>query len=112
MWTSLTAVLLDYVESQRDTMPLNHRIKAQSSTLAQSAHAFGDHLRTALYTRIPGRVPRDDTLIATLQLNLALTASMTAYRSWRTDEDFDVLTGRTSQCLDQAGAGFASPASL
>ncbi|MFJ9154459.1 hypothetical protein ACIRP7_41965 [Streptomyces sp. NPDC102270] len=49
-----------------------------SPALAQSAHAFGDHLRTDLYTRVPGRVPRGDTLIATLRLNLALTASMTA----------------------------------
>ncbi|MFF7889948.1 hypothetical protein ACH40F_56130 [Streptomyces sp. NPDC020794] len=81
-------------------MPLNHRLKAHSPALAQSAHAFGDHLRTDLYTRVPGRVPRDDTLIATLQLNLALTASMTAYQSWQADEDFDVLTRRTRQCLN------------
>ncbi|MEU2778854.1 hypothetical protein ABZ646_39835 [Streptomyces sp. NPDC007162] len=53
MRTSLTAVLLDYVENHRDTMPLNHRIKAHSPALAQSAHAFGDHLRTGLYTRVP-----------------------------------------------------------
>ncbi|MFE9438231.1 hypothetical protein ACFYO2_04315 [Streptomyces sp. NPDC006602] len=93
-------------------MPLSHRLKAQSPALAQSAHAFGDQLRTDLRTWVLGRVPGDDTLIAPLKLNLALTASMTAYQSWRADEDFDVLTGRTSQCLDQAGAGFATPASL
>ncbi|MFD8221234.1 TetR/AcrR family transcriptional regulator [Streptomyces sp. NPDC059697] len=111
LWTSLTAVLLDYVESQRDSMPLNHRLKAQSPALAQSAHAFGDQLRTDLRTWVLGRVSGDDALIATLQLNLALAASMTAYQSWQVDEDFDVLTRRTRQCLDQAGAGVANPAS-
>ncbi|MEH0575756.1 MULTISPECIES: hypothetical protein [Streptomyces] len=45
-------------------MPLNHRLKAQSPTLAQSAHVFGDHLRTDLRTWVPGRVPDDDALMA------------------------------------------------
>ncbi|MDQ1051654.1 hypothetical protein [Streptomyces sp. V4I2] len=63
LWTSPTAVL-DYVESRRDTMPLNHRLKAQSPTLAQSAHFFSDHLRTGLRTWVLGRVPDDDTLMA------------------------------------------------
>ncbi|MFE9643997.1 hypothetical protein ACFYO0_07610 [Streptomyces sp. NPDC006365] len=64
LWTSPTAVLLDYVESRRDTMPLNHRLKAQSPTLAQSAHVLGDHLRTDLRTWVLGCVPDDDTLRA------------------------------------------------
>ena len=109
LWTSLTAVLLDYGESRRATMPRNHRLKAQSPTLAQSAHAFGDRLRTDLRTWVPGRVPGNDTLIATPQLNLALTASMTAYQSRQADEDFDVLTRRTRQCLDRRAPSSPPP---
>lgn len=33
-----------------DSMPLNHRLKAQSPTLAQLVHVFGDPLRSGLRT--------------------------------------------------------------
>jgi AcrR family transcriptional regulator len=111
VWTSLTAVLLDYNESLRDLMPQQHRLKMQSPALAQSAQAFGDQLRTDLHTWIMGRLAGDDALFANLQLNVALAAAMTAYQSWQADESFDVFTRRLEQCLDSAGAGVATPVS-
>lgn len=111
LWTSLAAVLLDYNESLRDRMPLQHRLKVQSSALAQPSQAFGDQLRADLHAWILGRLAGGDALFAVLQLNVALAAAMTAYQSWQADESFDVFTRRLEQCLDHAGAGVATPVS-
>ncbi|SHN40183.1 TetR/AcrR family transcriptional regulator [Cryptosporangium aurantiacum] len=109
LWDSLTAVMVDVNERLRDRMPLHRRLKAESPALAQASQAFGEQLRADLHSWIVTRAHGDDPMTATLQLNLALAASATAYQSWKAEEDFDVYLQRLRECLDQAGAGVAVP---
>ncbi|MGW2169475.1 TetR/AcrR family transcriptional regulator [Streptomyces sp. NPDC001705] len=109
LWDSLTAVLIEVNEGLRERMPLMRRLKTRSPALAQASQASGDQLRTDLQSWLLTQVHGDeDAMIATLQLNLALAASATAYQSWRPDEDFDAYLRRLTTCLEQAGAGVAS----
>ncbi|MBW6435835.1 TetR/AcrR family transcriptional regulator [Actinoplanes hulinensis] len=108
LWDALTAIMLDVNEAQREHMALHRRLKAQSPALAQASQAFGEQLRTDLLAWIMAQAPGGDSMIATLQLNLALAACVTAYQSWQDHEDFDTYLQRLKQCLDQAGTGVAT----
>ncbi|WP_353946406.1 TetR family transcriptional regulator [Streptomyces sp. HUAS MG91] len=109
LWDSLTAVLVEVNEGLRERMPLMRRLKTQTPALARASQASGEQLRTDLQNWILAQVDGDeDAMTATLQLNLALAASATAYQNWRADEDFDTYLRRLTTCLEQAGAGVAS----
>ncbi|WP_370961524.1 TetR/AcrR family transcriptional regulator [Amycolatopsis sp. cg9] len=108
LWDALTTVMLDVSEGLRERMPLMRRLKTQSPALAQASRASGDQLRTDLRTSILAQPRSGDPMSATLQLNLALAASATAYESWRADEDFDTYLLRLRQCLEHVGAGVES----
>jgi AcrR family transcriptional regulator len=103
LWDSLTAVITGFIESTRDRMPLQRRLKAQSPALAQSTQNFGQQFITDLRQWVASRPTGPDELTTTLQLNLALAASATAYQTWRTDESFDDYLWRLQRCFRQAG---------
>jgi AcrR family transcriptional regulator len=105
LWDSLTAILMGFVESQRDRMPLLRRLKAQSPALAQSGQNFGEQFFTDLRQWVASRptgAGLPDELNATLQANLALAATHTAYETWPNNEPFDALLRRLDRCLREA----------
>jgi AcrR family transcriptional regulator len=109
LWDSLTAILTGFVESLRDRVPLQRRLKAQSPALAQSGQNFGEQFFTDLRAWVASRAARPDQLTGTLQLNLALAAVNTAYQTWPDNEPFDALLQRLDRCLREArpiGAGY------
>lgn len=106
LWDSLTAIMTGFSESLRDRMPLQRPLKAQSPALAQSAaQNFGEQFFTDLSNWVASRTTKSDELTATLQLNLALAATGTAYQTWPADEPFDGYLRRLERCLRQAGPG-------
>ncbi|MEU8238664.1 helix-turn-helix domain-containing protein [Actinoplanes missouriensis] len=108
LWASLTAIMVGFNERLADRMPLQRRLKAQSPALAQSTQDFGEQFRTDLRDWVASRTGGADPTAATLQLNLALAATATAYQTWPAEESFDQYLRRLRRCLDQAGAGPAT----
>ena len=108
LWDSLTAILTGFVESLRDRMALQRRLKAQSPVLAQSGQNFGERFFTELRQWVASRTADSDALTATLQLNLALAAADTAYQTWPDDEPFDGFLRRLDRCLREARPGTAA----
>ncbi|MFD4943479.1 TetR/AcrR family transcriptional regulator [Streptomyces sp. NPDC058239] len=108
LWDSLTAIMTGFSESLRDRMPLQRRLKAQSPALAQSAQSFGEQFFSDLRNWVASRTTKPDELTATLQLNLAVAATGTAYQTWPADQPFDEYLQRLERCLRQAGAGTAT----
>ena len=106
LWDSLTAIMVGFNETLRDRMPLQRRLKAQSPALAQSTQTFGEQFRTDLQNWVTTRTPAGDDLTGTLQLNLALAATGTAYQTWAADESFDQYRRRLERCLREARPAF------
>ncbi|WP_326800680.1 TetR/AcrR family transcriptional regulator [Streptomyces sp. NBC_01788] len=102
LWDSLTAILTGFCEGLRERMPLQRRLKAESSAFAQSAQSFGEQFFTDLREWVASRAAPSEALSATLQMNLAVAATMTAYQTWPADEPFDGFLRRLSLCLRQA----------
>jgi AcrR family transcriptional regulator len=107
LWDSLTAIMTGFCESLRDRMPLQRRLKAQSPAFAQTAEGFGEQFFADLRGWVARRTTGSDELTATLQLNLALAATTTAYQTWPAEESFDGFLRRLERCLRQAGTGMA-----
>ena len=105
LWDSLTAILTGFCESLRERMPLQRILKAQSPALARSGQSFGEQFFTDLRHWVVQRTTGSDELTATLRLNLAVAATLTAYQTWLTDEPFDGFLRRLERCLRQAGPG-------
>jgi AcrR family transcriptional regulator len=105
LWDSLTAILTGFCESLRERMPLQRALKAQSPTLAQSGQSFGEQFFSDLRDWVAGRNSESeyDELTVTLRLNLAVTATFTAYQTWPVDESFDDFQRRLERCLREAG---------
>ena len=57
------------------------------------------------------RLPDGDDLRATLVLNTALAAFLTAIEAWQPDDSFDQLLSTVRDCLRWAGAGLGQPVS-
>ncbi|MER5527314.1 helix-turn-helix domain-containing protein [Streptomyces sp. NPDC002677] len=108
LWDSLSAILTGFLESLRDRMPLQRRLKAQSPVLAQSGQNFGERFFTELRVWVTSRTAHGDELAATLQFNLALAAADTAYQTWPDDESFDGFLERLERCLHQARPAVAA----
>lgn len=102
LWDSLTAILTGFCESLRERMPLQRVLKAQSPTLAQSGQSFGEQFFTDLRNWVTGRNSQPDDLTATLRLNLAVAATLTAYQTWPADDSFDRFLRRLERCLREA----------
>ncbi|MEV6126425.1 helix-turn-helix domain-containing protein [Streptomyces violaceusniger] len=105
LWDSLTAIMTGFCESLRDRIPLQRRLKAQSPAFAQSAQSFGEQFFSDLGHWVASRTTESDELTPTLQLNLAIVATTTAYQTWPADESFDEFLQRLERCLRQAGPG-------
>lgn len=100
LWDSLEAILTQYMESLRDRLPLQRRLKAESAALRASADQFGRQFNEDLHSWVVARHGEDMTAI--LQLNLLAAAAGTAYQTWGAEEGFDGFMTRLSRCL--AGA--------
>lgn len=100
LWDSLEEILTRYIESLRDRMPLQRRLKTESATLRASAQQFGHQFTQDLRSWVAAR--HGDDLGAVLQLNLLSAAAGTAYQAWRPDEDFDAFMSRLRRCLEAA----------
>ncbi|MFJ9211412.1 TetR/AcrR family transcriptional regulator [Streptomyces sp. NPDC102264] len=105
LWDSLTAILTGFCESLRDRMPLQRRLKAQSPAFAQSAQRFGEQFFKDLRRWVESRITSADELTPILQLNLAVSATITAYETWPAEESFNRFLRRLERCLRQAGPG-------
>ena len=105
MWDSLSAILTRFCESLRDRMPLQRRLKAESSAFAQTAQSFGEQFFSDLRRWVESRITGSDELTPVLQLNLAVAATITAYETWPVEEPFDGFLRRLERCLRQAGPG-------
>ena len=81
------------------------RLKSQFAALAQSGQAFGEQFFTELRNWVAGRTAGSDEMATTLQLNLAVAATCTAYQTWATDESFDGYLRRLEHCLHQTACG-------
>lgn len=100
LWDSLEAILTRYMESLRDRLPLQRRLKSESATLRASADQFGRQFTEDLRSWVAAR--HGDDMDAALQLNLLSAAAGTAYQAWRPDEDFDAFMSRLRRCLEAA----------
>jgi AcrR family transcriptional regulator len=105
LWDSLTVILTGFSESLREHLPLQRRLKSQSAALAQSGQAFGEQFFTELRNWAADRTAGSDEMATTLQLNLAVAATYTAYQTWATDESFDGYLRRLEHCLQQTARG-------
>jgi hypothetical protein len=101
LWDSLTAILTGFCESMRDRLPTQRLLKAQSPAFAQSAQNFADQFFTDLKAWVATRTGTDEPA-TTLQRNLAVAATMTAYEIWPADEPFDGFLRCLEYCLRQA----------
>ncbi|MEB8336956.1 TetR/AcrR family transcriptional regulator [Streptomyces endophyticus] len=108
LWDSLTAILTGFCESLRDRMPTQRLLKAQSPAFAQSAQNFGEQFFTDLRAWVESRTGAADQSAATLQRNVAVAATMTAYEIWPADEPFDGFMRCLEDCLRQARPGTAA----
>jgi AcrR family transcriptional regulator len=103
LWDSLSAILAGFCESLRARMPLQRRLKAESPAFAQSAQSFGEQFFSDLRHWVRSRMAGSDELTPILQLNLAITATITAYETWPENESFDGFLRHVERCLRQAG---------
>ena len=103
LWDSLSAILTGFCESLRDRMPLQRRLKAESPAFAQTAQSFAEQFFKDLRLWVESRITSSDELTPILQLNLAITAMLTAYETWPAEESFDVFLRQVERCLRQAG---------
>jgi len=104
LWDSLTAIIMGWAENMRQRMPVQRRLKAQSPALAQSTQHFGEVFVADLRGWVTSRTAEGDELNTTLELNLAIAATRTAYQTWREEEPFDDYLQRIKLCLHRAGA--------
>ncbi|MGW6361662.1 TetR/AcrR family transcriptional regulator [Streptomyces sp. NPDC055092] len=108
LWDSLTAILTGFCESLRDRLPTQRLLKAQSPAFAQSAQNFSEQFFTDLKDWVTSRTGPDGQPAATLQRNLAVAATMTAYEIWPAEEPVDGFLRRLEDCLRQARPGTAA----
>ncbi|KOU49868.1 TetR/AcrR family transcriptional regulator [Streptomyces sp. WM6378] len=103
LWDSLTAILTGFCESLRERMPIQRILKAQSPALAQSGQSFGEQFFTDLRNWVAERTAGSDELTATLRMNLAVAATLTAYQTWPADDSFNGFLRLLERCLREAG---------
>ncbi len=101
LWSSLTGILIEFNGTLRERMLLQRRLSTQSPTLIQSNRNLGELFRSDLHAWVSARAGGDN-LDAILQMNLALTASNTAYQTWPAGESFDNYLERVEFCLRRA----------
>jgi AcrR family transcriptional regulator len=108
LWESLSAILTWFCEGLRDRIALQRRLKAESPAFEQSAQGFGEQFFSDLRHWVESGITSSDELTPILQLNLAITAAITAYQTWPAEESFDEFLRRLERCLRQAGPGTPS----
>ncbi len=108
LWQSLTAILLGSIECSRDWVKVQKLLKAAEPASNPMMHDAGDRLFRELYAWVEARIPPEGRAAGHLQLNIALSAVMTAFEQWDIEQPFETLVGTVSAYLDQLGRAFAA----
>ena len=108
LWHSLKAILLGTMECSRDWMVVQKQLKAASPSVIPMLHDASDRLSRELHVWVEGRVPPGERFAAQLQLNIALSAVLTAFDQWDVAQPFETFLETTRDYLDQIGHAFST----
>ena len=111
LWEALTDLFVDMAELLPEWLPVQKRVLAECPGLIHTARGTCDSFTPDLRAWIVRRLPDGDDLLATLVLNTAMAAFITAIEAWHPDDTFDQLLDNVRNCLRWAGAGLAQPVS-
>ncbi|PZA22751.1 TetR family transcriptional regulator [Modestobacter versicolor] len=111
LWDALTDLFVDITKLMPEWLPVQKRLLQDCPWLTQSARGTCDSFAPDLKAWIVRRLPDGDDLRATLLLNTAMAAFITAVEAWDPDDSFDALVDTVRDCLRWAGAGLAQPVS-
>jgi len=111
LWEALTDLFVDVAKLLPEWLPVQKRVLEERPGLVHSARGTCDSFAPDLKAWIARRLPDGDDLRATLLLNTALAAFLTAVEAWSPDDSFDKLLDNVRDCLRWAGAGLAQPVS-
>ena len=109
LWEALTDLFVDVAKLLPEWLPVQKRVLQECPGLVHSARGTCDSFAPDLKAWIARRLPDGDDLGATLVLNTALAAFITAIEAWDPDDPFDQLLDNVRNCLRWAGAGLAQP---
>jgi len=107
LWEALTELFVDVARLLPEWLPVQKRVLQDCPWLVHSARGTCDSFAPDLRAWIVRRLPDGDDLRATLVLNTALAAFITAVEAWDPDDTFDQLLENVRDCLRWAGAGLA-----
>jgi AcrR family transcriptional regulator len=109
LWEALTDLFVDVAKLLPEWLPVQKRVLEECPGLIHTARGTCDSFAPDLRAWIVRRLPDGDDLKATLVLNTALAAFITAIEAWDPDDPFDQLLDNVRNCLRWAGAGLAQP---
>ena len=109
LWEALTDLFVDVAKLLPEWLPVQKRVLQECPGLVHTARGTCDSFAPDLRAWIVRRLPDGDDLKATLVLNTALAAFITAIEAWDPDDPFDQLLDNVRNCLRWAGAGLAQP---
>jgi AcrR family transcriptional regulator len=111
LWEALTDLFVDMAKLLPEWLPVQKRVLEECPGLIHTARGTCDSFAPDLRAWIVRRLPDGDDLRATLVLNTAMAAFITAIEAWDPDDTFDQLLENVRNCLRWAGAGLAQPVS-
>jgi len=111
LWEALTDLFVDVAKLLPEWLPVQKRVLEERPGLVHSARGTCDSFAPDLKAWIARHLPDGDDPRATLLLNTALAAFLTAVEAWSPDDSFDKLLDNVRDCLRWAGAGLAQPVS-
>ena len=106
LWHSLTAILLGTIACSPDWVLVQKLLKAAEPAATPTPHDAGDRLSRELYAWVEARQPPEGRAAGHLQLNIALSAVMTAFDQWDVEQPFGTFAGTVRAYLDQLGRAF------
>jgi AcrR family transcriptional regulator len=109
LWEALTDLFVDVAKLLPEWLPVQKRVLEECPGLVHTARGTCDSFAPDLRAWIVRRLPDGDDLKATLVLNTALAAFITAIEAWDPHDPFDQLLDNVRNCLRWAGAGLAQP---
>ena len=109
LWEALTDLFVDVAKLLPEWLPVQKRVLQECPGLVHTARGTCDSFAPDLRAWIVRPLPDGDDLKATLVLNTALAAFITAIEAWDPDDPFDQLLDNVRNCLRWAGAGLAQP---
>jgi AcrR family transcriptional regulator len=108
LWRSLTEVLLGSMEQGRDWLIAQKLLRAASPDAGPSVTGTNARLTLELRAWVEERTAAQQLPGARLQLNIAVSAVLTAFDDWEPEQSFGALISTAARYLEVLGRAFSA----